>query len=64
MASKVSKRSSASIKGFLLIEGGQLYVEVEDIEKPFNLAEFLKDFDGVEMMLSVTHKKEIGGDKN
>ena len=57
MASKVSKRSSASIKGFLLIEGEQLYVEVEDIEKPFNLAEFLKDFDGVEVAISVSHKE-------
>ena len=64
MASKVNKRSSASIKGFLLIEGGQLYVEVEDIEKPFNLAEFLKDFDGIEVALSVTHKEDLCGDGN
>lgn len=64
MASKVSKRSSASIKGILLIDGGQLCVEVEDIEKPFNLAEFLKDFDGIEVTLSVTHKEELGGDGN
>lgn len=64
MDSKINKRSSASIKGILSVEDGKLFVDVEDIEKPFNLAEFLKDFDGVDMTLSVAHKEEIGGDDN
>ena len=64
MASKVSRRSSANIKGILLIDDGKLFVEVEDIEKPFDLADFLKDFDGLEVALSVAHKEELGGDEN
>lgn len=64
MASKVNKRQSANIKGILTIEDGDLLVEVEDIEKPFNLAEFLADFDGLEVNISVSHKFEVGGEES
>lgn len=64
MSSKINKRSAANIKGVLSIEGGMLFVYVEDIEKPFDLAIFLKEFNGVEVTLSVTHKEDLGGDGN
>lgn len=62
MASKVSKRSAASIRGVLFIEDGKIFVEVEDFNKPFDLSVFLEGFDGLEVNLSVTHKEELGGE--
>lgn len=62
--SKVNKRKSASIKGILSVDGSKLFVEVEDVEKPFNLAEFLADFDGLEVTVSVSHKMDLGGEES
>lgn len=62
MASKVNKRKTANIKGILSICGDRLFVEVEDIEKPFDIADFLSEFNGLEVTLSVSHKMDLGGE--
>jgi hypothetical protein len=59
MASKVSKRSSAIIKGILEFENGILQVKVEDIDKPFSLSEFAKEFFGLETRISFVHAEEL-----
>lgn len=59
MASKVSKRSSANIKGILEFESGHLMVKVEDIDKPFDLAEFAKEFFGLETRISFVHAEDL-----
>lgn len=64
MASKVSKRYSASAKGVLEQEDGRLILEVEDVAKPLDLAEFLRGFIGLEVLVSVAHKEDLGGDEN
>lgn len=64
MAQKVSRRNSASIKGVLAIEDGKILVEVEDIFPAFVLSEFLKEFDGKDVSLSVTHREDIGREDN
>ena len=62
MASKVSKHSAVTINGVLSIENGKVFVEVEDFNKPFDLAIFLENFDGLDVNLSVTHKEDVGGE--
>lgn len=63
MASKINRRITASIVGILSIESGRLFVEVEDIENHFDMAEFLKDFNGLKIALSVAHKEDLGGEE-
>lgn len=63
MASKVSKRSSASIKGIIEIDGDKILIHVEDVVDPYNLAEFIKEFDSLETIVSVSHKEELGGEE-
>lgn len=64
MASKVNKRYSASAKGVLEQENGKLFLEVEDVAKPLDLAEFLRGFLGLEVLISVAHKEDLDGDEN
>ena len=64
MASKVNKRYSASAKGVLEQENGKLFLEVEDVAKPLDLAEFLNGFIGLEVLISVAHKEDLDGDEN
>lgn len=59
MASKVNKRSSANIKGILEIENGVLQIRVEDIEKPYILSDFLKEFVDLEVRMAVVHAEDL-----
>lgn len=59
MASKVSKRSSANIKGVLETENGVLQIRVEDIEKPYVLSEFLNEFINLEVRMAVVHAEDL-----
>lgn len=63
MASKVSKRSSANIKGLLEIDGDKILVHVEDVAESYNLAGFIKEFDDMEVLVSVSHKEDLGGEE-
>lgn len=58
MASKVSKRKSANIKGLLEIVGEKILVHVEDIDDAFVLSDFIKEFDDSEVRISVVHSHE------
>lgn len=59
MASKVSKRSSANIKGILELENGVLQIRVEDVEKPYILSDFLKEFVDLEVRMAVVHAEDL-----
>ena len=59
MASKVSKRSSANIKGIMEIENGSLQIRVEDVETPYVLSDFLKEFVDLEVRMSVVHAQDL-----
>lgn len=59
MASKVSKRNVANIKGILEHENGVLQIRVEDIETPYVLSDFLKDFVDLEVRMSVVHMEDL-----
>ena len=44
MASKINKKYACDIKGIISVDDGIITVEVEDVEKPIVLADFIKDF--------------------
>ena len=44
MASKINKKYSCDIKGIISVDDGIITVEVEDVEEPIVLADFIKDF--------------------
>ena len=46
MASKINKKYSCDIKGIISVDDGIITVEVEDIDTPVVLADFIKDFVG------------------
>ena len=46
MASKINKKYACDIKGIISVDDGIITVEVEDVEKPIVLADFIKDFVG------------------
>ena len=46
MASKINRKYACDIKGIISADDGIITVEVEDVEKPLVLADFIKDFVG------------------
>ena len=46
MASKINRKYSCDIKGIISVDDGIITVEVEDVEKPIVLTDFIKDFVG------------------
>lgn len=46
MASKVNRKYSCDVKGMISTDDGIITIEVEDMEEPVVLADFIKDFVG------------------
>ena len=46
MASKINRKYSCDIRGIISADDDIITVEVEDVEKPIVLADFIKDFIG------------------
>ena len=46
MASKINRKYSCDIKGIVSADDGIITVEVEDVDTPVILADFIKDFVG------------------
>ena len=46
MASKINKKYACDIKGIISVDDGIITVEVEDVDTPVILADFIKDFVG------------------
>ena len=51
MASKINRKYSCDIKGIISTDDGIITVEVEDVDTPVVLADFIKDFVGKSPML-------------
>ena len=58
MASRVSKRKSAQIKGVLEVKDGEILINVEDVTEPYVLSDFIRDFDGLDVRISITHSQD------
>ena len=56
---KFSKRNALSIKGIYNIEDGKIFVEVEDVDDPIDLANVSTEFQGKEITLTITQNTEL-----
>ena len=56
---KFSKKNALSIKGIYNIEDGKIFIEVEDVDDPIDLANVSTEFQGKEITLTITQNTEI-----
>lgn len=56
---KFSKKNALSIKGIYNIEDGKIFIEVEDIDDPIDLANVSTEFQGKEITLTITQNTEL-----
>lgn len=60
MASKLNKKYSCDIKGIVSSDNGVISVEVEDVENPVVLADFIADFIGKpDVKITVSYGEEL-----
>ena len=56
---KFSKKNALSIKGIYNIEDGRIFIEVEDVDDPIDLANVSTEFQGKEITLTITQNTEL-----
>lgn len=57
---KVSKKSAFNAKGILNIDpDGKLLLEVEDVDELFDIAENVKEYDGLPVTVSISRTEDI-----
>ena len=56
---KFSKKNVLSIKGIYNIEDGKIFIEVEDVDEPIDLANVSTEFQGKEITLTITQNTEL-----
>ena len=56
---KFTKKNALSIKGIYNIEDGKIFVEVEDVDDPIDLANVSTEFQGKEITLTITQNTEL-----
>ena len=60
MASKINRKYSADIKGIISVDDGIITVEVEDVDEPIVLADFIKDFVGKpDVKVTISYGEEL-----
>lgn len=60
MASKINRKYSADIKGIINADDGIITVEVEDVDEPIALADFIKDFIGKpDVKVTISYGEEL-----
>lgn len=60
MASKINRKYGCDIKGIINIDDGIITVEVEDVEEPVVLADFIKDFVGKpDVKIAISYGEEL-----
>ena len=56
---KFSKKNALSIKGIYNIEDGKIFIVVEDVDDPIDLANVSTEFQGKEITLTITQNTEL-----
>lgn len=56
---KFSKKNALSIKGIYNINDGKIFIEVEDVDDPIDLANVSTEFQGKEITLTITQNTEL-----
>lgn len=57
--SNMVKKFGAAIDGILSLDDGQITLEVDGVDEPISLADFIKEFDGKSVKISVGYANEI-----
>ena len=50
MASKINRKFSCDIRGTISTDDGIITIEVEDVDEPIVLADFIKDFVDIDQL--------------
>ena len=56
---KFLKKNALSIKGIYNVEDGKMFVDVEDVDDPIDLANVSTEFQGKEITLTITQNTEL-----
>lgn len=56
---KFTKKNTLTIKGIYNIEDNKIFVEIEDMETPVDLANVSTEFQGKEITLTITQNTEL-----
>lgn len=60
MASKINRKYRCNVKGLISTDDGIITIEVEDMEEPVVLIDFIKDFVGKpDVKISVSYGEEL-----
>ena len=59
MSAKVKKKSTLTIKGVYNIENGKIFVEIEDVDEPIDLANVSTEYQGKEVAITITQDTEL-----
>lgn len=56
---KFTKKNTLTIKGIYNIEDNKIFVEIEDVETPVDLADVSAEFQGKEVALTIAQNTEL-----
>ena len=56
---KFTKKNTLTIKGIYNIEDKKIFVEIEDVETPVDLADASAEFQGKEITLTIAQNTEL-----
>lgn len=59
MASKMTKSVSASINGTLYIQDDKVFIEVEELNSPILLNDYVRDFIDKNVIINISYKEEF-----
>jgi hypothetical protein len=59
MAAKISKKNTVTAQGVLDLTDGIVKLEVEGLTDPVTLSELAKDFDGLDVKITIAYGEEI-----
>lgn len=58
--SKINRKYACDVKGLISADDGIITIEVEDVDEPIVLADFIKDFVGKpDVKISVSYGEEL-----
>lgn len=56
---KVSKKSAFTAKGILSVDENGIFIQIEDVDEPLNIADYVKDYDGQEVSVNFSQTTDI-----
>jgi hypothetical protein len=59
MAAKISKKNTVTAQGVLDLTDGIVKLEVEGLTDPVTFSELAKDFDGLDVKITIAYGEEI-----